>query len=83
MIYQDFVSLINNKCLTQIMLDPAGATHIIGSTRVGRKTLRNLLKSQISSKTSRAKKDSTERRHQRHHKRPPGEQLFTIQVVTG
>ena len=29
------------------------------------------------------KKDSTKRRHQRHHKREPGEQLFPIQVVTG
>ena len=29
------------------------------------------------------KKDSTKRRHQRHHKRQPGEQLFPTQVVTG
>ena len=34
------------------------------------------IKSQISSKTSRGKKDSTKRRHQRHHQRQPGKQLF-------
>ena len=41
------------------------------------------IKSEISSKTPRVKKDSTKRRHQRHHKRQPGEQQFPIQVVTG
>ena len=29
------------------------------------------------------KKDSTNRRHQRHHQRQPGEQPFPIQVATG
>ena len=41
------------------------------------------IKSQISSKTSSGKIDSTKRRHQRHHQRQPGEQLFPIQVATG
>ena len=40
------------------------------------------IKFQISSKTSSGKKDSTKRRHQRHHQRQPGEQLFPIQVAT-
>ena len=36
------------------------------------------IKSQISPKTSRGKKDSTKGRHQRHHQRRSGEQLFPI-----
>ena len=47
------------------------------SERSDKKALRS------SSKTSRGKKDSTKIRHQRHHQRQPGEQLFPIQVVTG
>ena len=48
-----------------------------------RKSETDSIKSQISSKTSHGKKDSTKRRHQRHHHRQPGKQLFPIQVVTG
>ena len=41
------------------------------------------IKSQISSKTVRGKKNIRKRRYQRHHQRQPGEQLILIQVVTG
>ena len=50
---------------------------------VGQPSETDLIKSQISAKTSRGKKDSTKRRHQRHHQRQPDEQLFSIQVVIG
>ena len=50
---------------------------------VGKPSENDSVKSQISSKTSRGRKDSTKRRHQRHHQRQPGKQLFPIQVVTG
>ena len=51
--------------------------------RVGRKPSEtDSTKSHISSKISRGIKDSTKRRHQRHHQQQPGEQLFPIQVVT-
>ena len=50
--------------------------------RVGNKALKtNSIASQISSKTSSWKKDSTKRRHQRHRQRQPGDQLFPIQVA--
>ena len=39
------------------------------------------IKSNISSKTSRGKKDSTKRHHHRHHQRQPGEQHFPIELV--
>ena len=53
-------------------------------SRVGRKPSEtDSIKSQISPQTSRGKKDSTKRRHQRHHQRQTGKQLFPIQVVTG
>ena len=42
----------------------------------------NLMLSQIPSKTSSGKKDSTKDAI-RHHKRQPGEQLFPIQLATG
>ena len=48
----------------------------------GKPSENDSIKSQISSKTSRGEKDSTKKRHQRHHKRQPGEQLSPIQVVT-
>ena len=50
---------------------------------VGKPSEADSIKSQISSKTSRGKKDSTKRHHHRHHMRQPGEQQFPIQVVTG
>ena len=49
--------------------------------RVGKPSETDSVKSQVSSETSRGKKDSTKRRHQRHHQRLPGEQQFPIQVV--
>ena len=50
---------------------------------LSQKTTNQPTKSQISSKISSGKKDSTEIRHQRHHQRQPGEQLFPIEVTTG
>ena len=49
---------------------------------VGNPSETDSVKLQISSKTSRGKKDSTKRYHHRHHQRQPGEQSFPIQVVT-
>ena len=52
--------------------------------RAGKKSSEtDSIKSQISSKTSRGKTDSTKIRHERHHPRQPGEQLLPIQVATG
>ena len=42
-----------------------------------------IVKSRISSKTSRGKKDSTKRHQHRHDQRQLGEQQFPTQVVTG
>ena len=58
---------------------------LLKTAKVRGKTLKKTgsINSQVSSKTSRGKKDNTKRRHQRHHKRQQGEQLFPIQVVTG
>ena len=76
------------KCLEQIVrasvIEHLMKNNLISNAQVEKKTSEtDSIKSQISSKTSRGKKDSTKRRHQRHHKRQPGEQLFPIQVVTG
>ena len=67
-------SFVFNTTITVCMSHP----------RVGRKTPEtNSIDSKISSKTSRGKKDS----RKRHHQRQPGEQQFPIQVpiqvVTG
>ena len=43
---------------------------------VGKPSETDPIKFKISSKTSRGKKDSTKRHHQRYHKRQPGEQQF-------
>ena len=50
---------------------------------VGNPSETDSVSSQISPRTYRGKKDSTKRRHQRHHQRQPCEQLFPVQVVTG
>ena len=51
--------------------------------RVGRKTLRSCsVNSQISSKTSRGKKDNIKRHYHRHHQRQPGEQHFPYRWST-
>ena len=56
---------------------------MITYSRVGRKAPEiDPIKSKISFKTSRGKKESTNRHHHRHHQRQPGEQHFPIQVVT-
>ena len=63
----------------------------VGSSWLNQKSLRrdrtssetDSIKFKISSKTSRGKKDCTKRHHHRHHKRQPGVQQFSIQVVTG
>ena len=41
----------------------------------------NPIKSNISSKTTRGKKNCTKRHHHRHHQRQPGEQHFPIELV--
>ena len=46
---------------------------------VGKFSETDSYKSQISSKTSRGKMDSTKGHHQRHHRRQPGEQQLKIQ----
>ena len=53
--------------------------------RAGRKkpSETDLIKSKIPSKTSRGKKDSTKRQHDKHQQRQPDEQQFPTQVVTG
>ena len=62
------------------------AKHLYGSDKVckqelvGRPSENDSIKSQISSKTSRGKKDSTTKCHQRHHQQQPNEHVFPIQV---
>ena len=51
--------------------------------KVGKPSETDSIKFKISSKTPHGKKDRTKRHHHRHHKRQPGEQQFSIQVVTG
>ena len=41
------------------------------------------IKFKITSKTSRGKKDNTNRHHHNYHRRQPGEQQCPVQVVTG
>ena len=67
----------------QCIIQKRGVTRANYKSRKENPQKLDSVKSQISSKTSRGKKDSTKRRHQRHHKRQPGEQLFPIQVGTG
>ena len=51
--------------------------------KVGKPSETDSIKSQISSKTSRGKRNSIKRHHRSHHQRQQGEQLFPIHVVTG
>ena len=72
------LSKLLTSCLTTI------ENHLIKILEkfVGKPSETGSIKSQITSKTSRGEKNSTKRRHQRHHQRQPVEQLFPIQVVT-
>ena len=50
--------------------------------KAGKPSQTDPIKSKISCKIFRGKRDSTKRRHQRHHERQPAEQPFPIQMVT-
>ena len=59
---------------------PYGSDKVCKQELVGRPSENDSIKSQISSKTSRGKKDSTTRCHQRHHQQQPNEHVFPILV---
>ena len=50
--------------------------------QVGKPSEPDSVEPKISSKTSRGKLDSTKRHHQRHYQRVPGEQQFSIHMIT-